>query len=152
MKAIELIKKYKGQLTIFAFLLFGIVVAMYLSGYKSPFMEWLAQNMHDTDAMFENFMQQLGSIFTNPTSFAIVGLLVAGVIVSSIITGGGSGTLFAISLLMIMIFANIFLLPINFIFEEASWGDADILKSILAVFMNLLLMMSIIGFTRSGET
>ena len=146
------IHKYKGQLTIFAFLLFGIIVALYLSGYKSPFLSWLEMNLDNTDQIFETFISQLAQIVTNPSSFAFVGLLLAGVIISSLITGGGSGTLFAISIVMVVIFANIFLLPINFIFEEASWGDAEILKYIIAVFMNLLLIMSIISFTRSGET
>jgi len=149
------IQKHKGQLTIFAFLLFGMIVALYLGGYKSPFLEFVTNdlvNMEDPSQVFNAFMDQLANIFSNPTSFAIVGLLLAGVIISTIITGGGSGTLFIISLFVIMIFANIFIMPISFIFEEASWGNAEVLKLLLVVFLNLLMIMSIISFTRSGET
>jgi len=149
------IHKYKGQLTIFAFLLFGIIVALYLGGYKSPFIEFVSNDlmsMDDPSQIVNVFVGRLADIFTNPASFAIVGIVLAGVIISTIITGGGSGTLFIISLFIIMIFANIFLLPISFIFQEASWGNADVLKLILALFLNLLLIMSIISFTRSGET
>jgi len=146
--------EYKGQLTIFAFLLFGIIVALYLGGYKSPFLEFVSNDlvgMKDPSQVFNVFMEKLVDIFTNPASFLVVGVLLAGVIISALVTGGGSATLFIISLFIVMIFANIFIMPISFIFEEATWGNAEILKTILVVFLNLLMIMSIISFTRSGE-
>ena len=154
MKLKYFLYEYKGQLTIFAFLLFGIIVALYLGGYKSPFLEFVSNDlvgMKDPSQVFNVFMEKLVDIFTNPASFLVVGVLLAGVIISALVTGGGSATLFIISLFIVMIFANIFIMPISFIFEEATWGNAEILKTILVVFLNLLMIMSIISFTRSGE-
>lgn len=155
-----LLKKYKGTLVVFAFLLFGIILALYLAGYQSPFLSFVTTRLQEEGANFS--FQDVGEIFNgfinaivqsftdNPVGFGIVGIIIGGIAIASLISGG-YGAIFIISLFLIMIFANIFILPISFIFEEASWGNAEVLKMILATFLNLLLIMSIITFSTGRE-
>ena len=142
---------FKGSLTVYVFLLFGIMVAMYLSGYQSPFVEFMGNalggDFTNSTGVFNSLINSFTNIFTNPGSFALVGVLVTVITISSLISGGYSA-MFAISLFIIVILANILILPVNFIFKE---NMPYVLKIILASFLNLLLIMSIVSFTRSGE-
>jgi len=142
---------FKGSLTVYVFLLFGIMVAMYLSGYQAPFVEFMGNalggDFTNSTGVFNSLINSFTNIFTNPGSFVLVGVLVTIITISSLISGGYSA-MFAISLFIIVILANILILPVNFIFKE---NMPYVLKIILASFLNLLLIMSIVSFTRSGE-
>lgn len=146
------IQKHKGQLTIFAFLLIGIIIALYLSGYSSPFVDGIQEALGgNPDNLLDSIVSSFGNMITNPLIIATIGVGFIGMIFGGGVSGG-NGFLFAISILIILIFANYFVLPINYILEEGSWGEAEILKTILVIFLNALLIMSVISFTRSGET
>ena len=146
-------KQVKGQLTIFAFLLIGIIIALYLCGYSSPFINGVEEVLRtgNTENLFNSLISSFTNLVTNPTGIAIIGVGLALFIGATALTGG-SGFLFGISIFFVLIFANYFVLPISFIFEQASWGDAEVLKFILAFFLNSLLILSMISFIRSGET
>lgn len=147
-----LIYKYKGQITIFAFLIIGIVIGMYLMGYTSPFLmgidSLLKGNPQD---LFNNLINSFKDMIISPSGLGMIGIALAGIIIASAISGG-SGFLFGISILIVIVFANYFVLPTAYIYESGNWGEAEILKTILVLVLNALMMVGLISFVRSGET
>lgn len=156
-------KKHKGQLTVFAFLLFGLCVALYLGGYSSPFFDSTENILGNKDSgenlqgtgVWDFFINGIKDFFTPENEGdwleLAFGVALAGVTLLAIVKGG-SGAWVLISVMMLALIANIFILPINFMYQTASWGQADVLKPLLLVFMNLLLIMSLLSFMRTGET
>ena len=125
---------------------------MYLMGYTSPFLKGISGLLKgDTENLFENLASSFTDMVTSPTGLGMLGIALAGIILASVISGG-SGFLFGVSILILVVFSNYFIFPTTYIYESGSWGEAEILKTILVLFLNTLLVLGLISFVRGGET
>jgi len=146
------IHKEKGQLTVFAIIIIGIVIAMYLMGFTSPFINGIQDLLKgNTENLFENLADAFVEMVTSPSGLGMLGIALAGIIVASALSGG-SGFLFGVGILILVLFSNYFILPTTYIYEQGSWGEAEILKTILVLILNTILVLGMISFIRSGET
>ena len=133
--------KMKGAsgIRVYAFLVFGISIALYMIGYTSPFFEVMANSDGN---IASDLLNQFILIFTNPTFLALLGVSA----VASYFTGGSNFSVtFLIPMLLIMVMMNFFFLPINFIFDMAM---NPLLKVIIGGFLNLLLAFAMLEFIR----
>jgi hypothetical protein len=104
----------------------------------------LTGSVGSTTTIGVSFISQLMSIFTNPIFLAALGLAA----VTSFIVGGGNFSVFFLfPILMLAIFANMFILPSNYMFDTSLPIFA---RALIGVFMNLILMLAIVNFVRGG--
>lgn len=141
------IMRCEMALSTYIIMIFGITTMLYLFGF-APLVftnTILTQNSENVG----NFLiQGFLNVMTNKDFLILMGIM----IISSIFAGSsiaGFSALFFIPILLLTVVLNIFIFPTNIILSS------DIpfpLGHIIIVFINILLMLSIIEFVRGGST
>ena len=131
--------KGASGIRVYAFLVFGISIVLWMMGYTSPFYATVS-NMSGNIA--GDLLNSFILIFTNPTFLALLGVSA----VASYFSGGSNFSVtYLIPMLLVLVMLNYFLLPINFIFDMAM---NPMLKVIIGGFLNLLLAFAMLEFVR----
>ena len=136
-------------LTTYAFLLFGISLAFYFAGSVPPMFAVLgcdtsAQTCASTDTIGTNLISSILTSIANNPSIALGGVVF---LVSAVLLGGSFIVIYTIPILLI-IAANLFLLPTSFLFSDALPFE---IRLIVGGFLNLMLIMTMISFIRGGD-
>lgn len=147
------------RLETYIMLMFSISIVFYFLGYTSPLMMVL-NNQGCTQAQIDaaaiagtslscsitpsSFLTVLASNMTSDN--AIAALLGIAVIGAAVLLSG-FGAIYIIPLMMLLAFMNYVVFPISFIFDPLL---PAIIKYPLIVFFNLLMILSIISFTRGS--
>jgi hypothetical protein len=143
----------------YVMLLFSLSVVFFFLGYQSPLMQVL-NNQGCTTAQIaaaeaagtslnctitpSSFLSILASNMTSDN--AIAALLGIAVIGAAVLLSG-FGAIYIIPLMMLLAFLNYVVFPISFIFDPAL---PALIKYPLVVFFNLLMILSVVSFTRGS--
>lgn len=137
----------------YVFLLFGISIAFYFLGSTPMMFSQLGCDINNnatttctpSKSLAEDFITDIiNAIANNPIVLGLLGIS----IVSSILIGGTFIVVFAVPAIMLLVAANFYLLPTDFMYNEALPFE---IRLIFFGFMNLMLIMIIITFIRGGE-
>lgn len=121
-------------------IVFGISIALYLVGYTSPFVKMMGE-VGIENVTFNSVINGIWAIFSNPVFLASLGIAAIGSLL--LIGGSGQSTLFIVPIIILMAFANYFILPTG---EILASNLPTIIKFITNTFLNLFLMSTIIEF------
>ena len=86
----------------------------------------------------------INAIKGNPVTTGLIGIT----IISSLLLGGTFIVVYVVPILILIAVADFFLLPTDFIFSDALPIE---IRIVVFGFMNLMLVMTIVGFIRGGE-
>lgn len=126
-------------------LLFGIGIAFYFAGYQPLILTTLGGQVGTTTPIATTLINNLYAIFTNPLFLSALGI---SAVTSFVLGGGAFSVVFLIPLIMISVFANIFILPSSYLFDATLPPEMVL---IIGVFFNLFLMLTILEFVRGGS-
>ena len=131
-------------------ILFGLGLAFYFAGYQplilTSFGAPYPGGVGTTTPIANVLINSLYAIFTNPLFLAAIGV---SAVTTFLLGGGAFSVFFIIPLIMISLFANIFIIPSSFLFDQTLPPEMQL---IIAVFFNLFLMLTILEFVRGGST
>lgn len=172
-------KYLRGGITAYVMIMFGLIVIMYLFGFTSAWNAYASSDynreigntgqtiedptLFDTDfSIGEMMVQGIMTLFTTITEgitqnplLGIVGTIIAGAGAILILRAGGAYALgFIIPIVLITLFANIFIFPIEHITNETtslSVAGGVPVSIILIAFFNLFLFLTIIEFVRGSD-
>lgn len=163
-------KRYKGLISAFVMIMFGLIAVCYLMGYTNAWTSYTGsdirsepgnQNMTEPgtidkgigDMLINGIYALFKSASENPL-LAIVGTIATAVgmfIVGKV--GGAQAFAYIIPIVFVTIFANIFIFPISPISGEVGVVAGAIpIDIILITFFNLFLFLAIIDFVTGGRT
>ena|SRR3990167_5528803 len=135
----------------YLYIMMGISIAFWFFGYPPAAYSLLTQsgiNIETGEAVpiADTMINGIRNLFSDPLFLAAIGIpLVLSVFIGG---SGGQSVYFVIPLLMLTVFMNIFIFPTSFIFNQ---DMPVILRAIFNLFLNSMLMMSIIEFIRGGN-
>lgn len=165
-------QRYRGLMSAFVMIMFGLIAVCYLMGFTSVWTAYTdpARIEGDQDINLED-PSEFGADFSvgqmmingikglfesaeeNPV-LAIMGTtatVVGAIVVAK--AGGAQAFAYIIPIVLITIFANIFIFPIAPISGKMSWvADTVPVDAILVVFFNLFMFLAIIDFISGGRT
>jgi len=163
-------KRYSGLISAFVIIMFGIIAICYLMNFDSAWGSYTNRdvgsgegtqeiteegsiNVGIGDMMINGIYALFKEASDNPW-LAIVGTVATTVgmfIVGKV--GGGQAFAYIIPIVLITIFANIFIFPISDISGEIrTVGGVVPMDLILVAFFNLFLFLAIIDFISGGRT
>lgn len=168
-------KRYAGLISAFVIIMFGMVAICYLMGFDSAWGAYTKHNINKNDPDGQNITEagaineDLGDmmingikgIFSKATEtvsenplLSILGLVIAGVGMYFVGRAGGAQVFaYIIPIVLIVIFANIFIFPISDISGEIRTVSSGVpIEAILLTFFNLFLFLAIIDFVSGGRT
>lgn len=170
------IKKQKLQagLTTYVMVMFGMIVILYLMGFTSPWVAYHSEgridaegevDLESTGAIDSEFsigtmmVDGIKGIFdsavdgaTENPLIALAATIVAGLGIYILARAGGAYIFaYLIPIILVTIFANIFLFPIEPISGQMIYLENVPLNVILIVFLNLFMFLSIIEFIRGSN-
>ena len=136
----------------YVFIMFGIAIAFFLTGSRPMIFTMFDCDQTQTTCAFgtdgggggQGVLNQLINTLANPNSL----IFLAGVSLTGLLTGGSFGVVYILPALMISAFANRFLLPTDFLLNEAVPFE---IRMIVFGFMQIFLILTIISFVRGGE-
>jgi len=161
-------KKYKGLISAFVMIMFGLIAICYLMGFTSAWDNYTGRDIGSGDQGIEDegainegigdmMINGIKSLFTTASEnpiLAIVGTIIAGagmLLVGK--AGGAQAFAYIIPIVFITIFANIFIFPISPVSGEIRSVAGGIpIDAIMVVFFNLFLFLAIIDFITGGRT
>ena len=133
-----------GMLTTYVMLIFSISAVFYLMGYHGAMFDAFsaADGIGSTEPISTTIMSSMFNVFTDWRLLAMIGA----VSVSAWLLGGSSfSVMFFIPLLMLSAVLNYFILPTSFLFDSTL---PDFLRIGVAVFFNILLLLTMLEFIR----
>ena len=150
-----------GSITVYAFIVFGIVVSCYFMGYESPLIDAMTEETviegdngtthsvtlnSDPVDVGHKLINAIINVLMNPMYLG--SLLVVGLV--SFLTAGGTRYMvtFIAPALILLVVLNVIILPINFIYDSSLPFE---IKLLVFSFLNLFLMLSIIEFIAGRE-
>ena len=165
-------QRYKGLMSAFVMIMFGLIAVCYLMGFTNA---WTAYtntdrisgdqdvNLEDPTEFGADFsigqmmINGIRGLFEsaeeNPV-LAIIGTIAT--VVGAIVVakaGGAQAFAYIIPIVLVTIFANIFIFPISPISGEMHWVAGTVpVDAILIVFFNLFMFLAIIDFISGGIT
>lgn len=165
-------KRYKGLMSAFVMIMFGLIAICYLMGFTNA---WDAYTSSDRiagdeavdvtdpnefgadfsigDMMINGIKGLFESASENPI-LAIMGTLataVGAIIIGK--AGGAQAFAYIIPIVLVTIFANIFIFPIEPITGQLHWVAGTVpINLILIVFFNLFMFLAVIDFISGGRT
>ncbi len=165
-------QKYRGLMSAFVMIMFGLIAVCYLMGFTNAWSAYTTQTPdEDADLVDLDNPSEFGVDFSigqmmingirglfesaedNPV-LAWVGTIAT--VVGAIVVakaGGAQAFAYIIPIVLVTIFANIFIFPIAPISGEMSWvADTVPVDAILIVFFNLFMFLAIIDFISGGRT
>lgn len=120
--------------------LFGISIAFYLAGYQPLMWDMLSETVGTSGSIAQTIINSIYSIFTNPLFLAALGI---SAITSYLLSGSNFSVFFIIPLLMLVVFANIFILPSSYLFDTTL---PTFVRGVIAVFFNIFMLGAILQF------
>jgi len=163
-------KEYRGLLSAFVMIMFGLIAVCYLMGFTNAWDAYTNQEVGDSDVNLED-PSEFGTDFSigqmmingirglfesaeeNPV-LAVIGTIAT--VVGAIVVakaGGAQAFAYIIPIVLVTIFANIFIFPIAPISGEMHWVAGSVpIDAILIVFFNLFMFLAIIDFISGGRT
>jgi hypothetical protein len=164
MKIKELLKgQMRGSVATYVMIMFGLIVVLYLFGFQPPWMAYQAETVaggEDTITtapqgagyvLLQSMMTSMKGIFNaiadNPEWGILGGVLAILGLVAIVKLGGQYVLAYIIPLLLLTLFANIFLFPTAYIGKQL-FAPFDL---IILGFLNLFMILAIIDFVRSGN-
>jgi len=167
-------KKYTGLVSAFVMIMFGLIAVCYLMGFTSAWTAYTSQDPDpggDADVIDVTKPDEFGADFSigdmmiqgieglfrsaeeNPV-LAIIGTIATAVGMYIIGKAGGAQAFaYIIPIILITIFANIFIFPIEPLSGEMHWVAGTVpIDMILIVFFNLFMFLAIIDFISGGRT
>jgi len=155
----------KGSVTVFALLMLGLIIGMYLVGFQSPAESLALQVITGTNGNLSGtfdvgtFIDAIGKAVLSPLGIgAIIAILVMSSLSSLITFGsGGGGTGFVVGAAMnyfipvLILFAvcNIMFFPV--IPEANAQGLPQPLGFLLTIIFNILLMLAVISWVSGRD-
>lgn len=133
-----------GMLTTYVMLIFSISAVFYMMGYHGAMWDTFssAGGIGSTEPISSTIMSSMFAIFSDWRLLAMIGA----VSVSAWLLGGSSfSVMFFIPLLMLSAVLNYFVLPTSFLFDSTL---PDVLRIGVAVFFNILLLLTMLEFIR----
>jgi len=164
-------RKIKAGLTAYIIIMFGMIVMLYLFGFNSAWDSYQKQDISEEgnsktitnpNAVDKNIgtlmIDNIKALFTNEKGETdlikvIIGsaLTLAGMYLASKV-GGQYAFAYIIPIVLLIIFANIFIFPINnYTYEHLKIAGTIGLDLILMAFFNLFLILGIVEFVRGGS-
>lgn len=164
-------KKAKAGLTAYIMIMFGLIVMLYLFGFQSAWSEYQkvdisedanSKGVTDPNAVDKNIgtlmIDNIKALFTNEKGEAdlltiVIGSVItlAGMYLASKV-GGQYAFAYIIPIVLLIIFANIFIFPIsNSTYEHLKIAGGIGLDLILVAFFNIFLILGIVEFVRGGS-
>jgi hypothetical protein len=148
---------YKGAISVFVLLMLGLVIALYMFGFKSAFLTELSNEFRESDSnpleSVTSFLNILsGSIISAFTEHLDITLPMLGFGFLAGATGGSyaSGSVFRFLVPVLILFAivNIFIFPVIPAIETeiASTSEFSPLVAILSVILNCFMFLTILEF------
>lgn len=122
--------------------LLGISAVFYLMGYQPAAFTTLAGEVGTSEPIAQSLINAIGNIFTNPVFLAALGI---SAVASFLLSGGNFSVFFIVPLLLLSVFANMFILPSAFFFDPAL---PTFVKLFIGSLMNIFMLNAIISFVR----
>jgi hypothetical protein len=123
--------------------LFAISVVFYMCGYHPLMFDSMEQNVGSSEISGAAILNGIFKIFSNPEVLAV--LLVAAV-ASFTLGGSNFNIMFIFPIAMLMIIANVIILPGSYLFDST----LGIMGKIIGIFFNLWFMLVAFAFIRGG--
>jgi hypothetical protein len=156
----------KASVTVFALLMLGLIIGMYLVGYQSPAVNLASQMVTGTNGDLNSsfnasgFIDAIGSAIISPLGLgSIAAILLFSSLASIINFGGGGGQTtgfivgaamqYFIPVLILFTVANIVFFPV--IPEANAQGLPPPLGFIMTIIFNVLLMLTVISFVSQRD-
>jgi len=165
-------KRYNGMISAFVMIMFGLVAICYLMGFTNAWSAYTSPDRIsgnqdvdltnpeeiDTDfsigTMMINGIRGLFESASDNPLLAVLGTVAT--IVGAIIVakaGGAQAFAYIIPIVLVTIFANIFIFPIEPVTGQLHWVAGVVpINAILIVFFNLFMFLAIIDFISGGRT
>lgn len=163
-------KKTKAGLTAYVMIMFGMIVMLNLFGFNSAWEQYHgrsiseeegAKQIDDAAAVDKGIaaliIDNIKGLFTNDQGDTdiikvIIGTAVtlAGMYLASKV-GGQYAFAYIIPVVLIIVFANIFIFPFENVASDIAIAGVIPLEAILIVFFNLFLILGIVEFIRGGS-
>ena len=132
----------------YVFILFGISIAFFLTGSSPMIFSMFSCDQTQQTCLWTNsgqsILNQMVSILANPQSLVFL----TGISLTGLLTGGSFGVIYILPALLISAFANLFLLPTDFLLNAAVPFE---IRMIVFGFMQVFLILTILSFVRGGE-
>lgn len=164
----------QAGLTTYVMIMFGMIVILYLMGFTSPWVAYNAEgrieadsevDIEDTEAIDTEFsigtmmVDGIKGLFDSAVDgasenpiIALGAAIVAGLGIYILARAGGAYIFaYLIPIILVTIFANIFLFPIEPISGQMIYVEGVPLNVFLIVFLNLFMFLSIIEFVRGSN-
>lgn len=163
MKLVEYIKNrtsghLQASISSYVMMMFGIIIVCYLMGYTNLWNYWGAVNSMGGAAGATLPGAESSSLLSNPYLMheiiltAIVSFTIAGALIKY--TGGSQVLAYIVPLVFLFIFVNLFMFPVWAVQEEMAVLSIGTIAfgGILTAFLNLMLVLAVIEFIRTGTT
>lgn len=172
-------KKYKALMSAFVMIMFGVIAVCYLMGFTNAWMSYTSQDPTPADPddpnvdvsdpnefgaqfsigdMMINGIKGLFKSTSDNPVFAIIGTAITALgalIIGK--AGGAQAFAYIIPIVLITIFANIFIFPIEPLTADMGWAVINLggtlvpISIFLVVFFNLFMFLAIIDFVSGGR-
>lgn len=137
-----------AKLTTLVITLFLITVSLYFVGFESP-LSSMVDEIGAQESFASAFIDMLAKAFTSTDTLSKVGVGVGVIVIAGSIFGGSGSSfvIYALPLIFIGLFLNIFIFPIEAI---AGAGMPQEVTWFVVLFLNLLSALAVLEFTRGG--
>lgn len=134
------------NISTYIFVLFSISAIFYLMGYQPIIFTTLAGEVGTDQPIAQTLINNFFNIFSNPLFLTALGITA---VASFLLSSANFSVFFIVPIIMLSVFANIFILPSSYLFDP---NLPDFLKLFIGIFFNLFMMMAVINFIRGGGT
>ena len=153
-------KKMKASVTVFALIMLGMVIGMFLMGYTSMMFQFLGSDIFEGDEdgtgieslTVDDLYRNIIDTLTSPAGLMILGVGGVFALISGLaMVGYAGGTIlsFVLPVMLLFVFANIFFFPL---FDYAiAEGLPSMISIILTVVFNFLLMLTVVTFATGRD-
>lgn len=152
----KLLRKHmKGSISVFVFIMIGLVIGMYLFGFASPMVAYFGEKvLSDESGMnqgisIEDFLGDIVEAVKTPFGYGSLAIM-AGIGLLTVFSGVGyaSQTIFSflIPVFFLFLIANVFFFPIVPFVESQGFSDLNPVGLIMTLVFNVMLMLSVIEF------
>lgn len=136
----------------FIVVMFSTAFVFYLMGYNSIIFDTLIGALGTDEPIAQNILNQITNIFQGGDGVLALGifaLLGIAAVTSFVLTGSNQLGLFIVPLvLMAILMANFVVFPLSFMFDQTL---PELVRFSMFGFLNLWLMLAIIGFIRGDS-
>ena len=155
--------KLKGSVTVFAMILLGLIIGMYLFGFTSPIVQYVSTEVlgenQDVDALEDvkpysagDLLKDIRESIFSEIGLAFMGLSLAGALITGFAGAGYIGQSIlsiALPVFILNMIANIMFFPVMYTTEAE--GLPFEVNALLIVVFNVLLILTTISFVMGRD-